>query len=1252
MASPRGPNVETIVENCIIAGNTGGDLNYAAYWDLNNYFTSLGHNVIGTSTTAATDAFTQPGDSINVADPLLFPLANNGGLTQTRALQASSPARDLAAGSTSTTDQRGKPLIGVADSGAFEVQAGTFVLSATNYSKLEGNNEEIIINRGVEMSGAVTVRLVTANGTATAPADYTARANTTASNVDFADGETTKTVLIPTVTDALVEGPHTFTVTLSMPVATDGASLGTPTTATVTIVDPIQVTNANDDGAGSLRQAFRDAKANPGPDIIQFKTTVNGQTLTLGSEILVDDPTGAITVDASNLAAGFTIDGGPGTNRIFSLGNNGGSQPSILTLRGLTLTGGNGIGALSGYGGGAIYNRGTLTLERCTLSGNTTDSLGGAILNDGTLTLTQCTLSGNTAAIRGGAIHNFPYPITLTQCTISGNTSVSQGGGGIQIDGGTVTMDRCIVFGNNAPIQPTSSDIELAYGTLTRVGTSLVQNLVNYATLDGSGTILTDNPNLAPLANNGGPTKTHALLGGSAALDTGDGSALTTDQRGKPIVGDPDIGAFEVQTGGVFVIDTTTNPTGYTPAEGSPAQVIVRRTGSFSGAATVTFTATAGTATLLNDFASATQLLIFDGTEDTKTVTINTTGGDAAEGVEYFNVTISAPSLGTTLGTPTTAKVFIIDPTATVTTPVIGDLANPVVTVVSAPTAGALVSVDVGGTLTVSGTATDNKGVASVQATLNGGGPVTLACATPGATSTTFTGTLPGAVAGANRLVVTATDFAGRTSTDVIRLFKVLRPLAVNVSGFGSATAGYVQKSFREVGRPLTITGTAGTGALFAGWTVVSSHTNTQLGTNATALEKNTITFIHREGLVLRANFVANPYVASAVGVFDGGITASDTLPNPPGSTVSGLETEGYASLTVQTTGAFSGSIKIDGMTLKVAGTFDHLGVARFGTSRAKTLSVARADKPSLNVALNINVTTKKVSGIVWHTEAGVTVAVSNVEADRAPFSTTNPVPTVPLLAANGGSGFYTMAFQPDNGALLTGGTLPANQFPQGYGYGTITLTKTGTITVAGTLADKTPISMSTTMSQAGTWRLFVQLYTGLQGYLAGDVVFADLAGSDFSALNTQWVCPVLDREHYPLGWAEGITVDTLGAKYTVTAGSSVVPLTQAPGGSNGNANLQFEDGLLPAQIQKQVDISGTDTVTEKPALDPTYNLGIVRTSGAFSGTFAHEDGTKPAFNGIIFQKNNTGGLGFFLTTTPTVKTYLGQSGGAFLEPQ
>src|SRR5207244_1142547 len=112
------------------------------------------------------------------------------------------------------------------------------------------------------------------------------------------------------------------------------------------------------------------------------------------------------------------------------------------------------------------------------------------------------------------------------------------------------------------------------------------------------------------------------------------------------------------------------------------------------------------------------------------------------------------------------------------------------------------------------------------------------------------------------------------------------------------------------------------------------SFTPLRLGMAASALEKQTLTFIFREGLVLTANFISNPF-APMVGTYNGLIRPSATLPDrapqggAPGAedgTVRTNATEVRFTATVQNTGAFSGTLTIDGAALLVAGAFDNNG--------------------------------------------------------------------------------------------------------------------------------------------------------------------------------------------------------------------------------------------------------------------------------------------------------------------------------------
>jgi predicted outer membrane repeat protein len=307
----------------------------------------------------------------------------------------------------------------------------------------------------------------------------------------------------------------------------------------------VVVTNTNDSGAGSLRDAV--ATASGELRTVTFSAAMSGQTIVLGSTITAG---GSVSIDASGLPGGITIGGatigGAGAGANFGLFSVAGG--STVAFTGLTLA--NGGGSSFGGSGGAISSGGAVTLSNCTLSGNSAAS-GGAISSTGTLTLTQCTLAGNSATGGNGGAIESTGALTLTHCTVSGNSAGTGSGGGID-NGGTLTLDNSIVAGDTAAA---GTEIN-STGTITLAGANFVASIAGSG-LGSSSTLLTTADNgvirLGALANNGGPTKTMKLLPGSVAInavpDASVVAGLTTDQRGtgflRKIGAHVDLGAVE-----------------------------------------------------------------------------------------------------------------------------------------------------------------------------------------------------------------------------------------------------------------------------------------------------------------------------------------------------------------------------------------------------------------------------------------------------------------------------------------------------------------------------------------------------------------------------------------------------------------------------------------------------------------------------------------------------------------------------------
>ena len=219
------------------------------------------------------------------------------------------------------------------------------------------------------------------------------------------------------------------------------------------------------------------------------------------------------------------------------------------------------------YSGGGIYNTGsTVTLTNSTVSGNTADSSstrfsysGGGICNtDGTVILTNSTVSGNTAdsssspasyyggTYSGGGIYHAGGTVTLQSSIISGNMAT-----------GSNTATATSIYKGNEICKYSGTIIAAVYNLFGERSENSANAFFNFmpgsidvtATSDGTNpTALSDILNTT-LADNGGLTRTHALVPDSPAidLDTVCCTDLNEDQRGytRPVGSGCDVGAYE-----------------------------------------------------------------------------------------------------------------------------------------------------------------------------------------------------------------------------------------------------------------------------------------------------------------------------------------------------------------------------------------------------------------------------------------------------------------------------------------------------------------------------------------------------------------------------------------------------------------------------------------------------------------------------------------------------------------------------------
>ncbi len=222
-----------------------------------------------------------------------------------------------------------------------------------------------------------------------------------------------------------------------------------------------------------------------------------------------------------------------------------------------------------------------ITVKNCTLSGNivTNDSgfsIGGAFfgsVDDSCFLFTDIhnsTLYGNIADSADGvgicgaiALMNFggiQGQVTLSNCTLNANHDTA-GISGILNDGGTVKIENTILAND-----PSGTNLingwMIGGGTITSYGCNIcTDNGGGYLT--AAGDIITTDPALGPLQDNGGPTWTCALMPESPAINSGLNAEnlAATDQRGYPriINGAADIGAYEYGFEGCFITNTHTS---------------------------------------------------------------------------------------------------------------------------------------------------------------------------------------------------------------------------------------------------------------------------------------------------------------------------------------------------------------------------------------------------------------------------------------------------------------------------------------------------------------------------------------------------------------------------------------------------------------------------------------------------------------------------------------------------------------------
>ena len=420
-------------------------------------------------------------------------------------------------------------------------------------------------------------------------------------------------------------------------------------------------------------------------------------------------------------------------------------------------------------------------------------------------------------------------------------------------------------------------------------------------------------------------------------------------------------------------------------------------------------------------------------------------------------------------------------------------------------------------------------------------------------------------------VTITVGDGAASVST-TFRVTATVPPpvtsqLSLNKSGSGTVMPD-LNSTPLTVGQSYLITAAAAPGYIFTGWSG---------GVNSSSAA---MVFVMTSNLVLTANFIANPYVASA-GTYNGLFNQADEVR---------LVSAGSFNVYSDASGNYSAWIQL------AEGRYSFSGA--FNTSLRATNVIVRSVGNPLTVELQLGQNAEagqifgRVTSGVWS---------SSLAGGRAAVNT-------PL------AGNYTVVIP---------GNVNDASLPAGDGYATLHISTDGLGTMNGTLADGARFSQSAYVTADGDWPLFASVYTG-KGAVVSWLSFTNLSTSDLNG-TVVWIKQAgASASNFPLGFTNG--TKAVGSIYTVPDASGKA--INLPG-----AVVSFIGGSLPTDFSNVVSINAGSQVVNLGANEMV--MTIMPSIGSFTGQ-VREPGTGALhmYGGVILQKQ-TAGFGT-MTGVPT----------------
>jgi uncharacterized repeat protein (TIGR03803 family) len=627
-----------------------------------------------------------------------------------------------------------------------------------------------------------------------------------------------------------------------------------------------------------------------------------------------------------------------------------------------------------------------------------------------------------------------------------------------------------------------------------------------------------------------------------------------------------------------------------------------------------------------------------------------------------FNIALSGPAGGAVLGPASSAQVRILA----------ADTVRPSLTVISP--AATVTALSTTSPFLVKGAAGDARGVDRVEVLLNGA-PVALQATLGASTSNTsvpWSLSIAPLEGVANTLAVTAYDLRGNVSATVNRSFTYTRryslairrvaPDGIAVGTAGSVTISATPAAAASAQSPVAVNASPKLSAVLPGTPVkltatprpgyVFSHWN--------SLPPGAVALGHEAALVMPAGdadaeavFVSNGFLAT----LGEGIGFYGLLQREPDFACIGFIT---GSL-VPSTGAFSGTILMEGSSHAITGRFYGDGRILYSVAGVKSydhwIGARRLDMFYGMHGIVATLSEDMGMNMVWG------------HAARAVYSSLNKVPgallnqKMPATAPVNNRGFFTLAMP----AKAQMPERDVHSYPQGEGFGSITLSEVGGVTWAGTLADGSTFTSASGLVMLDECPVFAALVTPGQpvtvkgGRLGGVLHFSAGPESDVTALNLQWMRPSVVQlpgttvaaratQLYTAGWPDGITLDAFGSLYDKTVDVKTALGLDPVNLADGNGRLEFTGGRLVGEPVGAVSVTafnispggtaGTSMVTKIPATNSSFTLNLSQGLGTFGGTFTPNwtpaSTVRPSFKGILIQKGGgKGGHGYFISNRP-----------------